>query len=303
MKTCGLFAIHGRDRSAATMERLSADFTDARLNRPEGFTLIELFVVIAVIAILAALLLPALSRAKEKAKSIQCLSNQRQITLSYTLALDEDPSDRLNESAVAEWILDKVGTSNNAWICPNAPLPKKDPRQGRADSVGLGTVNAAWQFPWDGVQKIFAGYEHWKVVPKSRAGSYAFNEWLLGGFANFAPDFAGPTSFRVEGQIVRSAETPVVADGIEWSVIPMAWNRPPDSLMFGFHRADFNGGFMSMVALPRHGKRPSPIPDQWPAKQPLPGAINVSFFDGHGELVPLDRLWQLYWHRDYQPPA
>jgi len=224
-----------------------------------GFTLIELLVVIAIVALLLAILLPALQRVRKQARAVVCQANLKQWGSTLALYVEDNNGIFPRERPIYIFHHAMSGEYGNGvrfegidikgiLCCPMAT---------RSSGSPIGSTFEAWELPYDDV-----------LVN----GSYGGNLWLFQGLYDFFYPLAdeGIDVFSLRG----TANIPVLLDAIEPEETPTDKRGPPD----------YEGGHTSWgtFCINRHN-----------------GHINGLFLDWSVRRIGLKELWTLKWTRDF----
>ena len=295
----------------------------AKKTRFVGFTLIELLIVIAIIAILAALLLPVLASAKRTAQVSYDINNLKQLGTADLIYVADNrvyiqPSASAYLGGNSEWLgtmLDNVSRQTNLLICPTAaqPVPAAVASQyGLNTSVGAGNFSGTTEFFYtrgltgNGTSRL-----------QDISSSYMANGWLYvsggkgqgdgAGFEGGSGYPADPALYYVtESSVNQPPITPLFFDGVWCDTWPLEADAVAKNLytgILGEGSGGHQGTEMARLTISRHYMNPGAADRNHTKKwniAPPTGAIDFVFADGHAEAVKMGlRIYSYQWHRNW----
>ncbi len=219
-----------------------------------AFTLIELLVVMAILAILAALLLPGLARAKDKARQTSCLNNLRQVAVAYTLYRGDNRDVNVPHRYCPDTPNDPFGLTAGV---PSGNGPNNPPPTG---------PHELWWVPYDPTQ-----------VPDGPPGA-GFRYGLMYGYFGTTSIFKCAVEPQWQCSFAMNYSTGSPAGKPDSFV-----TQPATRLVVWDHRRSPGCSDSRVAAPPRPPWLPFDNPNHYPTRHN--GRMNGMFYDGHVVLL------------------
>jgi len=246
--------------------RRTADIVVAK---QRGFTLIELFVVISITALLMAILMPALKKVRDQAKAVICQSNLHQWGSIFLIYTDDNNGHFLagyhQGGHVAQWhqVLKDYYEDKKICFCPNAMRNRVEKAAGRAGAASWGHLAGGTFYAWGQQQG-----ERWS------GGSYGVNSWATNPPEEYAKPYGADNFWRTIN-VKGVAKIPLFLDSIWLDGWPRHQDSPPQYV-------DHTTNSMTRHCIPRHHE-----------------GTNGVFLNLAVRKVELKELWKLKWNRNF----